>query len=379
LAIVAGSVVLSLGSALGTRPARAETAPTVSETATGPQAAAPQPPAPLGDPPSAPGLKLATAPDCAARPDLLGISRIVEIDTATSPHFGSQYKHVEPAFLEDHEIVLTFDDGPAHRYTMPILDALDAQCTKATFFSVGRMAVADPATLREVARRGHTIGFHTWSHKNLRMVGAEAQKREIELGLSAVAKASGVPVAPFFRFPYLADSKSAIQYLATRGIGTFGIHVDSKDFRTRNPGVVMKKVLAELEREKKGIILFHDIQPSTAGALSSLLAELKTRGYKVVHMVPRTAATTLPEFDAIAEKALKAKEIAAAKEPLADRAITWPVTGSVSPTDAEAAPATSPAQPRATAKARPRRTPSKQVDWFNPEDEPWRIKVFGSQ
>lgn len=122
------------------------------------------------------------APDCANRPDLLGISRVVEIDTTSGPRFGDQYHKDETKFLENGEVVLTFDDGPMRRYTIPILDALDEQCVKATFFSVGRMAISDPATLQEVARRGHTIGTHTWSHKKLSALGADAMKREVELG-----------------------------------------------------------------------------------------------------------------------------------------------------------------------------------------------------
>lgn len=326
-------------------------------------------------------------PQCASRSDLLGISRIVEVDTATGPKFGAQ--HPAQEFLNDGEIVLTFDDGPARRYTMPILDALDEQCTKATFFSVGRMAIADPTTLKEVARRGHTIGVHTWSHKKLPSLNATAAKYEIELGLSAVSKALGTQAAPFFRFPYLAENKSTTSYLQGRGLGIFGIHVDSRDFRTRSPGVVLRNVLAQLDHTKKGIILFHDIQPATAGALSSLLAELKKRGYKVVHMIAKTPATTLPEFDAIAEKALKAKLAAQAANPLASRAATWPNQGGPNQVGPEqgasdgkpgedlpwtktSKASTSGSKPKASGQT------TRKVDFSNPADEPWQIKPFGN-
>ena len=85
-------------------------------------------------------------PDCATRTDAIGLSRIVEIDATGGPQFGhsAYYKGVD--FLQDGEVVLTFDDGPLSRYTRPILDVLDRQCTRATFFSVGRMALSDPAT-----------------------------------------------------------------------------------------------------------------------------------------------------------------------------------------------------------------------------------------
>ena len=60
--------------------------------------------------------------------------------------------------------MLTFDDGPMPWITTSILDTLDQHCTKATFFSVGRMAIAYPETTRAIMLRGHTLGTHTWSH-----------------------------------------------------------------------------------------------------------------------------------------------------------------------------------------------------------------------
>jgi peptidoglycan/xylan/chitin deacetylase (PgdA/CDA1 family) len=308
-----------------------------------------------------------------ANPDALGVSRVVEINTATGPEFGDQYLKTETKFLEPGEVVLTFDDGPMRRYTLPILDALDEQCVKATFFSVGRMAIADPATLQEVARRGHTIGTHTWSHQKLSALGSAAMKREFELGLSAVAAAAGTPIAPFFRFPYLGHSKSTLSYIKGRGVGIFGIHVDSKDFRTKSPGVVLRNVLTQLDHEKKGVLLFHDIQPSTAGALASLLVELKTRGYKVVHVVPAAPPVTLPEYDAIAEKALKAKSVAAANQPIATRAATWPVSGAAEEGSEPPEPA------KGTRKAPPTNTRIKGFDWANPSNDPWQLRAFGSQ
>lgn len=310
---------------------------------------------------------------CEGRTDVLGVSRTVEIDTSSGPEFGAQYHKTEPKFLEPGEVVLTFDDGPARRYTLPILDALDEQCVKATFFSVGRMAISDPTTLREVAHRGHTIGTHTWSHKNLAKLGSAAMKREFELGLSAVAAAAGVPISPFFRFPYLGHGKTSRDYIRSRGIGVFGIHVDSKDFRTKSPGVVLRNVMSQLDRDKKGILLFHDIQPSTAGALASLLAELKERGYKVVHIVAKDPPTTLPEYDAIAEKALKAKSVSAANDPMAKRAATWPVSGGEPdhPAAKEKPAAAKPASSATHAK--------KPYDWANPSNDPWQLKSFGHQ
>lgn len=255
---------------------------------------------------------------CSAEHDALGVSRVVEIDAASGPRFGLvQYR--ENDFLRDGEVVLTFDDGPSRRHTPAVLDALDAHCTKATFFIVGRMAVSDPGMLQEVAMRGHTIGTHTWSHKNLGALSEAQATAEIELGLSAVQAALGAPVAPFFRFPYLNDPKSMQSHLQQRGIAIFSIGADSYDFRTRDAATVQHNILSQLAQRKKGILLFHDIQPSTARALKGLLDELDARGYRVVHLVAKEPATTLADFDELAEEAMSKKRIAVTHHPSVDR------------------------------------------------------------
>jgi peptidoglycan/xylan/chitin deacetylase (PgdA/CDA1 family) len=265
------------------------------------------------------------AAPCVGVPDALGVSRIAEIDTADGPRFGVPGPDAYP-LLQDKEVILTFDDGPVRRYTQPILDALDEQCVKATFFTVGRMALADPQTLRETAARGHTIASHTWSHKRLDRIGSAASKQEIELGFSATTLALGRPIAPLFRFPYLGESSAMRAHLKTRHIANIAINIDSRDFLTRNPTVMRNNVMSQLAQKGRGIILFHDIQPSTAGGLRALLKELNAKGYKIVHIVPKGQAATLPAFDAMAEREAQRRKLALSSQPLADRSVVWPVT-----------------------------------------------------
>ena len=73
-----------------------------------------------------------------------------------------QYRETLP--LKDHEVVLTFDDGPLPPYTNRMLDMLAEQCVKATFFMVGRMARAYPRLVRRIHAEGHTIGTHSQNH-----------------------------------------------------------------------------------------------------------------------------------------------------------------------------------------------------------------------
>jgi len=298
---------------------------------------------------------------CATRDDVLGLSRIVEIDTAKAPSFG-RTPLGDFDFLQDGEIVLTFDDGPSRAHTRAVLAALEAHCTKATFFMVGRMAAADPDMVKEVARHGHTIGAHTWSHARLQDLDFPKAKDEIELGFSAVARALQGPVAPFFRFPYLRSSKSTMDYLKTRKVASFGIDVDSRDFQTRNGAAVLATVLAQLGKRHKGIVLFHDIQLSTARALKDILDALKAGGYKVVHLVPKQSVATLDDYDTLASREIAHRKVVAAKDPLASRSVVWPPTGSA-PEGAEVLPWSRPAASHAP-KRNKVRADAKSVPWY---------------
>ena len=82
--------------------------------------------------------------------------------TTGGPGFGSQhFKTLD--FLRDHEVVLTFDDGPWLNTTKAVLKALADQCLRATFFTIGKHATYYPEILKEDIAAGHTVGSHTWS------------------------------------------------------------------------------------------------------------------------------------------------------------------------------------------------------------------------
>ncbi len=265
-------------------------------------AAAASPAAKPGTPPAAAAAPVAKIPPCAANPDGLGVSRVVEIDTTGGPGFGFEhYKAYD--FLQNKEVVLTFDDGPWPGSTKTVLDALASHCTKATFFSIGKHALYHPEILKLVAAGGHTIGTHTWSHVDLSKLTPDQAKEEIEKGFSAVKLAmSGAP-ASFFRFPQLKGPPDMEAYLGSRNVGIFSTDIDSFDFKHgKKPEAVVKTVMEKLEKKGKGIVLMHDFQKVTAAAIPALLIELKAKGYKIVHLKSKAQAATIASFDADMEK-----------------------------------------------------------------------------
>jgi peptidoglycan/xylan/chitin deacetylase (PgdA/CDA1 family) len=242
-----------------------------------------------------------------ANPDALGVSRVVEIDTSGGPGFGFEhFKQLD--FLSDKEVVLTFDDGPWPGNTPAVLKALDDECTKALFFSIGKHATYHPEILRRVAAAGHTIGAHTWSHANLnsKKMTEQQARDEVEKGFSAVKLALGTSPAPFFRFPQLEHNPATMAYLGTRNIATFSCDLDSFDFRKNStPDKIVQTVMTKLDKTGKGIILMHDFQKHTAEALPTLLRRLKAGGYKVVQVKAKAPVQTLPDYDEALVKELK--------------------------------------------------------------------------
>ena len=205
--------------------------------------------------------------------------------------------------LRDHEVVLTFDDGPLAANTQTVLDTLQKHCVKATFFSVGRMAQENPKLLKELDQKGHTIGSHTWSHpRAMHLMPADDAKLEIEKGFAAVSQALGKPIAPFFRFPGLRDTPETAAYLASRNISIWSVDVISGD---TEPGAtsarITSNVLSRIKQLGKGIILFHDIKKPTAEALDGILTQLEKDGFKVVHVVSNTNYQPNPELIARAD------------------------------------------------------------------------------
>ena len=232
----------------------------------------------------------AWAGDCPGNPDALGTSRTLVVDPREHARIGTmQYAETLP--LQDHEVVLTFDDGPLPPHSTQILDILAAQCVKATFFIIGRMARDYPEGVRKVRNAGHTIGTHSQNHPlSFNKMSVENAKQEIDDGIAATSAAlgDGAAPAPFFRIPGLLRAEGVEDYLASQGIQTWSADFPADDWRHVSSSRVYDLAMSRLEAKGKGILLLHDIQARTVAALPKILHELKARGYRIVHVVAAT-------------------------------------------------------------------------------------------
>jgi peptidoglycan/xylan/chitin deacetylase (PgdA/CDA1 family) len=230
--------------------------------------------------------------DC-PRKGALGTSRILSVDAAATPRVGlKSFPQTLP--LEDHEVVLTFDDGPWPPTTSRVLAALAAECVRATFFLIGKSASEHPDLVRRIAAEGHTIGHHTWDHRSLMRIKPTEAVEEINRGIAAVEAAlHGVattsPSTPFFRFPGFEMTQATLDLLQSRGIVVFGADLWASDWNPMTPQQELKLLTDRLKIAGKGIILLHDPKAHTAAMLPDFLRYLRDNHYRVVHLVPAAA------------------------------------------------------------------------------------------
>jgi peptidoglycan/xylan/chitin deacetylase (PgdA/CDA1 family) len=258
-------------------------------------------------PMKAPGLALAIwlaaiaaaqASDCPGK-GTLGTSRILAVDPATYPRVGlKSFPQTLP--LRDHEVVLTFDDGPVPPTTPKVLAALAKECVRATFFLIGKTASEHPDLVRRIAAEGHTIGHHTWLHRSLSRIKPSETTEEIERGIAADEMAlhgvsTTTPSTPFFRFPGFESTPATLDLLQARGIAVFGADLWASDWTSITPQQELKLLIDRLRIARKGIILLHDPKARTATMLPAFLRYLRDNDYRVVHLVPPAGAAEVGE------------------------------------------------------------------------------------
>ena len=95
----------------------------------------------------------------------------------------------------------------------------------------------------------------------------------------------------FFRFPGFESTEATLDALQSRGIMVFGTDLWASDWNVITPKQELKLLIDRLKVARKGIILLHDPKAQTAAMMPAFLRYLRDNRYRVVHLVPATAAT----------------------------------------------------------------------------------------
>lgn len=189
-------------------------------------------------------------------------------------------------------VALTFDDGPHPRYTDQVLAILKKYGLHAVFFEVGKnlgkvddnnvatLGATSAASYRILAS-GSFLGNHTYSHPVLTKLDQADFAKEVDTTstlLTSILKSPPV----LFRPPYGAANMQILSAIQTDKMKTVIWNVDSEDWADPVPNSVAQRVITEVEQQKRGIILFHDIHKVGIDALPTVIETLLADGYTFV-------------------------------------------------------------------------------------------------
>lgn len=173
-------------------------------------------------------------------------------------------------------VAFTFDDGPYPAVTQRILDVMEENGAKATFFVMGNRMSLYPDTVKRAVELGCEIGNHSYSHKNLTKLDKEGIIYEVEYSNDCINEAEKVGNV-LLRPPYGERNELVNQ---TVKVPMIAWSVDSEDWKSRNKDTIIEEITKNLH--DGDIVLMHDLYPTTADAVEYLVPELIKQGYEFV-------------------------------------------------------------------------------------------------
>lgn len=189
----------------------------------------------------------------------------------------------------EHQVAITFDDGPDPTWTPRVLDVLRGKGVKAAFFLVGQQAENYPGLVRQLVDEGHEIGSHTYTHTNLALCSEQRVRLELDATERLIESITGRSTT-LFRPPYNADSRpSQLSEIVPLEIAqdlnylTVLESIDPEDWAQPGADVILQRI--KQQRKAGSIILLHDAggdRSQTVEALPRIIDYLRARGDQIV-------------------------------------------------------------------------------------------------
>ena len=234
-------------------------------------------------------------------------SRVGVIDTTTGLFTGERLREYPSPYIirkygkTEHEVALTFDDGPDGRWTPMILDTLASRHVTATFFVIGRNVEAHLPLVRRIVADGNLVGNHTFTHPNLALTSDWVTKLEIDANQRLLEAVLGRR-SFFFRPPYFGDAEPTtndelvpVDIASKRGYVTVGLHIDAEDWQNIPVNEIIHNVMAQRYyggtqtsggfRQGGNVILLHDSggdRSRTVAALGPIIDSIRAHGDTIV-------------------------------------------------------------------------------------------------
>ncbi len=206
------------------------------------------------------------------------------------PSAGKSDRELFGQQLPEKTVLLSFDDGPHGRYTDEILEILQRYQAPAIFFELGQnlgsvdaQGQVKPGPGSDVAKRvlaaGHQLANHSFTH-GLMSKFAQEQVRDEAAHTEALLDKAGRSGQALFRFPYGARNDQALDTIEALKLRSMMWNIDSLDWSDPIPKSIAARVIGEVQKQQRGIVLFHDIHARTVQALPLVLDQLVAEGYK---------------------------------------------------------------------------------------------------
>ena len=181
------------------------------------------------------------------------------------------------AAVDTKYVALTFDDGPSGKYTRQLLDGLYDRGVKATFLLCGYRMKEYPDITQRIFDEGHEIGYHGYSHKNMKNMSRRDIAGEL-VDSQALLPEDCDPV--FLRPPGGCCSDAVRQVAEVRNLAILSWSVDPRDWATNDAGAIETAVLKKI---KDGdIVLLHDMTTSSVQAALDIVDTLLEEDFEIV-------------------------------------------------------------------------------------------------
>jgi len=180
---------------------------------------------------------------------------------------------------ESKSLYLTFDDGPVQGVTEELLDLLEKNQVKATFFIIGQRAKNDPDLIKKIHTRGHKIANHTYTHPAFHKISLPEKINEI-ISTNTLIKELTNEDCKIFRAPQGRWDLKLLIHLFRLKITAVHWSRDSIDFLKEQPEKIVKRFIDDPVKNGD-IILFHDDDSRCIEALKTLIPHWQSQGFSL--------------------------------------------------------------------------------------------------
>lgn len=180
---------------------------------------------------------------------------------------------------KEKKVAITFDSTWGVNNTVEILDILDKEEVKATFFLLGKWIDEFPEETKEIYKRGNEIGNHSYSHPSMSNISEERLIKEIASGDEKLKKTIGTSTK-LFRFPSGEYNTALVQVVERTKHIAIQWDVDSIDWKEQGADIEFNRVIKNVK--PGSIVLFHNGAKYTTETLPKVIEKLKREGYSFV-------------------------------------------------------------------------------------------------